>query len=187
MRLRRAGISASTFGYFVSTQDFESIAKRLSREIEQLAARGDYIVVGHSLGGVLLRAALSALPAGVAQPRHVFLLGSPVQPARLAIRLANNPLYRLLTSDCGALLGSASRMASVAPIDVASTAVVGVRGIPLTRRQFGDEANDGVVAISEVSADWQHAQVQLAVIHTALPASSRVADIILQRLSPDAR
>ena len=66
------------------------------------------MVVGHSLGGVLLRAALNSLPPAVRRPRHLFLLGSPVQPSRFAQKLGANPVYRGLAGDCGHRLGGRS-------------------------------------------------------------------------------
>ncbi|WP_265949935.1 esterase/lipase family protein [Dechloromonas sp. A34] len=63
-QLQRAGLKTATFGYLVSVDDFSSITARLVSRIEQLAAGGDYILIGHSLGGVLLRAAVGALPPG---------------------------------------------------------------------------------------------------------------------------
>jgi Predicted acetyltransferases and hydrolases with the alpha/beta hydrolase fold len=82
-RLRRAGLATETFGYSSALEEFESIADRLRRRIIALSAKGNYVVVGHSLGGVLLRAALSTLPSEVALPSHAFLLGSPLKDLAL--------------------------------------------------------------------------------------------------------
>src|SRR5262245_34215628 len=60
--LRRAGLATSSFGYVVLLEDFEQIRQRLASRIAALGARGDYVLIGHSLGGVLLRAALNSLP-----------------------------------------------------------------------------------------------------------------------------
>ena len=106
LHLKRAGLKTATFGYAVSLEDFHAIKKRLAAKILALAAQGDYVLIGHSLGGVLLRAALNTLPSGTRLPRHLFLLGSPQQPARLAQKLHKNPVYRAFTRDCGQLLGS---------------------------------------------------------------------------------
>src|SRR5512138_3517547 len=86
-RLRRAGMKTGSFMYVPAFERFDSIVTRLTNRIERLAATGSYVVIGHSLGGVLLRAALNALPHDTARPRHVYLLGSPVLPSRLAVRL----------------------------------------------------------------------------------------------------
>ncbi|HJV93931.1 MAG TPA: hypothetical protein VJ572_10640 [Azonexus sp.] len=182
-QLQRAGLKTATFGYIVSLDDFSSITTRLVARIEQLAARGDYVLIGHSLGGVLLRAAVSALPPGVRQPQHVFLLGSPMRPARLAQRLRDKLLYRLATRDCGQLLGSAERMQEIAPLAAPTTVVIGIRGFP--GGPFGREENDGVVAASEVAAGASADEVRLPVVHTLLPSSRLVTAVILRRLAQD--
>lgn len=181
--LKRAGLATRTFGYAVSLEDFAAIRRRLVARISALAPRGDYVLIGHSLGGVLIRAALHALPSGVRQPKHVFLLGSPQQASRLAQHFHGNRVYRALTRDCGQLLGSAQRMSAVGPVSVATTSIVGVGGPARRSGPFRGELNDGVVALSEVSAGWIADQVQVSTIHTLLPMSRGVARIILERLA----
>lgn len=181
-RLRRAGIRGSTFGYLASTESFARAKDRLVPRIAALAARDEYVLIGHSLGGVLLRAALNCLPPATRQPRHVFLLGSPVTASRLAQRLRHNAAYRLLTGDCGQLLASSERMSLVGRVSSPTMSIVGVRGLRGNRSPFGAELNDGVVSVSEVSAAWITEQVHVPCIHTLLPASSRVTAAILERL-----
>ena len=180
--LKRAGFRVRVFGYSVSFDDFAGIRARLVERISQVAAQGDYVLVGHSLGGVLLRAALNDLPSGTRKASHLFLLGSPVRPARLANRLRNNLIYKTITRDCGRLLGSAERMAELGPVAVPTTVVVGVRGLPWPKDPFDGELNDGVVARSEVCADWAGDEVHVPVGHTFLPASRCVARLILERI-----
>jgi hypothetical protein len=181
-RLKRAGLETTTFGYTTAFEDFARIRKRLESRILAIAARGEYVVIGHSLGGVLLRAVVDALPVVTRRPERMFLLGVPLRPARLAQRLGRNPVYRVLTRDCGHFLGSAARMSALGPCTVPVTAIAGTRGLPRAIGPFADEPNDCVVSLSEASADWLVDQVQVPVIHTVLPASGRVADIILKRL-----
>jgi hypothetical protein len=182
-RLRRAGLVTSSFGYGVSWAGFETIQRRLAQRILGVAAAGEYVLIGHSLGGVLIRAAVNGLPAATRPPRHVFLLGSPVAPARLAHRLAGHALYRVLTRDCGQLLGSRERMAAIGALAVPTTSVVGTSGPRGALSAFRGEPNDGVVSLAEVSADWITDQVQLPVLHTLLPMSPKVARVILDRLA----
>jgi len=182
-RLRRAGLKTRCFGYSANLDDFSSIVARLASRVKKLAAEGDYLLIGHSLGGVLLRAAAQALPAATRQPRHVFLLGSPLRQAQMAQRLRNKLLFRLATRDCGQLLGSAERMQQIAPLSVPTTVVIGVRGFRPTGGGFAGEANDGLIAASEASAAWITDEVRVPVIHTLLPASRQVSAIILQRLT----
>lgn len=182
-RLRRAGLKTTTFGYSVAFNDFDAIVTRLRTRLSLIAASDDYIVIGHSLGGVLLRAALNSLPPGTALPRHVYLLGSPIQASRIATRLQNYRLFRILTGDCGQVLGSKDRMNAIGPPAVPVTGIVGTRGIANRFGIFGDEVNDGLVSVSEVSAPWLTQCVQVPVFHTLLPSSALVANIILHDMT----
>lgn len=179
-RLRQAGLRTESFAYLAALEDFEAIVARLKHHLARLAAGDTYIVIGHSLGGVLLRAALNALPRGTALPSHVYLLGSPVLPSRLATRLKDRWLFRTLAGDCGQLLGSPARMGAIGAVAAPTTGIAGVRGLPVSRRFFGSDLNDGVVALSEVSAAWLPGPVRMPVVHTWLPLSARVAELIVQ-------
>jgi hypothetical protein len=182
-KLRRAGHRVSTFAYFVSVDSFESIKQKLHKRIRTLASEGDYCLIGHSLGGVLLRAALMAGAGGVRPPRRVFLLGSPIQTSRLAARLKDNWVYRLATRDCGQLLASPERMQAVPDISCPTTVVIGTRGLHGRWSPFGDEANDGIVAAAEALPAWPCECVEVAVTHTFLPSHGAVAALVLGRLS----
>jgi pimeloyl-ACP methyl ester carboxylesterase len=183
--LKRLGYKASSFGYVVMFEDFASIKNRLASKILEMAEQEEeYILIGHSLGGVLLRAAINSLPSGTKLPRHLFLLGAPFQPARLAQRLSHNPIYRFLTRDCGQLLGSISRMSEIGLVSVPTTSIAGIRGLPWKSCPFDGELNDGVVSISEVSIKAIADQVEVLSIHTFLPSNQQVAEIILNRLVP---
>ena len=181
-KLRKAGLKTQTFSYSASIEDFESMNQRLTQQIIQMANAGDYLVIGHSLGGVLLRSVLNSLPEGTKRPQQVFLLGSPMHPSRLATLLKDNIIYRVLFGDCGQLLGSKHRMSAIGSLTLPTTSIVGVRGIKFKWSPFGKEQNDGVVSISEVSADWIPDPILVPVIHTLLPFSDRVIEIILQAI-----
>lgn len=180
--LRRGGLKTNTFGYVVSFEDFASISRRLASRITDIAAQDEYLLIGHSLGGVLLRAAVNSLPVEIRRPEYLFLLGSPVRAARLAQRLKHNPVFRLLTQDCGQLLASVQRMSEIGSVTVPTIGIAGVKGPFWKQSPFGDELNDGVVSLSEVSAEWLSEQIQLPTIHTLLPSSKQVARIILERV-----
>ena len=181
-KLRRAGLTTRTFGYSVSFEDFPRIRERLVAAISRLAARGDYVLVGHSLGGVLLRAAINALPAGTRLPQHLFLLGSPVRPSRLAQRFGMHLLFRLVTGDCGRLLASTNRMAEIGAVAVPTICIAGVAGFSGARSYFPGELNDGIVSLSEVAVDWAVENVHVPVFHTLMPSSPRVAELVMQRI-----
>jgi pimeloyl-ACP methyl ester carboxylesterase len=181
--LKGSGIKTTSFGYICTFESFNSIKVRLATRIIDLSVTESYIVVGHSLGGVLLRAALNSLPTSTIRPRHIFLLGSPINSSCLAKWLKGNILFCSLTGDCGQLLSSSERMAEVGSLDEPTTSIVGVRGISITKSFFGQEPNDGVVSVSETSAQWISSQIQVPIIHTLLPSSRLVTEIIIQKIS----
>jgi hypothetical protein len=181
-RLRRAGFHTHSFGHWVCTESFGAIVGRLGERLTQMAGAGEYVVVGHSLGGVLLRQAVRTLPRSVRQPKHLFLLGSPVQASSIALRMGANPLYRLLTGDCGLMLGSRERMAAIGTPAMPVTAVVGEKSWSLMAGMLPLESNDGVVTLAEASAPWLTDVVKLPVTHTFLPTDARVSAVILERL-----
>jgi len=182
VRLQQHGYEYDSFPYMVSLENFEAVRQRLVHKLCQMAELGNYVVIGHSLGGVLLRAALASMPAEVPLPRRLFLIGSPVAPSRLAKALRKRWLYRALTGDCGQLLASSERMQQVPAAAVPTIAIVGNRGIKGKWTPFGDEDNDGIVAISEVLPKWEHEIITLPVIHALQPSSWIVADVIARKL-----
>jgi len=185
-RLRQAGLCTTTFGYTTTFENFTAIKLRLISRITRIASSGSYILVGHSLGGVLIRAALNALPEHIERPSHVFLLGSPIQPARLAMRLKNNLVYQTFAGDCGQLLASQVRMNEVGSLREPATSIVGVGGFEADHGPFCGEPNDGIVLVTECSAPWLSNQKQVQIVHTLLPASGEVARVILRELLQNA-
>ncbi|HET7400587.1 MAG TPA: hypothetical protein VFJ62_02370 [Usitatibacter sp.] len=181
-RLQHRDVATHTFGYAAAFEDFAGIERRLAVSIANVASRGEYVLIGHSLGGVLLRAALHSLGRRCTPPARVFLLGSPISPARVAASLSGNGAFRLFTGDCGQLLGSAERMCAIPPLAVPTTAIVGTLGWPRGHGPFGSEPNDGLVSVAEASAAWIEEAVQVPVPHSLLPSSSRVAALVAGRL-----
>lgn len=182
LRLSANGYSTSVFGYSTALENFDAIRNRLLSRILKVAPQGKYVLIGHSLGGVLLRSALSKLPQGVNPPEHLFLLGSPIRSARMARGLRKRCLYRALTGDCGQLLASNRRMNAIGSGEIQTTSIIGTKGFNGQLSPFSDAPNDGVVAASELHADWITDEVYVPVIHTLLPASCKVSDVLLNRL-----
>jgi pimeloyl-ACP methyl ester carboxylesterase len=182
IRFRSRGIKTFVFNYCVTLHDFSTLVAKLVRQLERISRRGEYVVIGHSLGGILLRAALRELPPGSRMPNTLFLLGSPVVASQLALRLRRNPLFRAVTRDCGKLLGSDRRMSSVPEAIVPTVAIAGTKGWRGRLSPFGAEPNDGIVSIGEVGAKWISEEIRVPVAHTLLPSSRRVAEIMLERI-----
>jgi hypothetical protein len=180
--LRQHGLTTSSLRYYASVESFERIVGPLRQRIIDISTHDDYVLIGHSLGGVLIREALSRLPANLNRPAHVFFLGSPTKAVKFSKTLEAFLPYRLWSGDCGRLLASDERMARVPPLRDPHTSIVGISHFPGTGIFFKQQSNDGIVTEDEVSADWIQHVVHVPVNHAWMPTSPRVAGVILQQL-----
>jgi alpha-beta hydrolase superfamily lysophospholipase len=102
--LRREGHHVERVGYVAALESFSRIRRRVRHRLEALARRGErYAVIGHSLGGLALRATLGNLAPA---PACLIMLATPNQSPRLARRLQRFWPYRLVTGESGQLLAS---------------------------------------------------------------------------------
>jgi pimeloyl-ACP methyl ester carboxylesterase len=148
--LRRAGHRTELVAYSGALESYRSIVARVRRRLEA-AAQGDgaYAVVGHSLGGLIVRAALDQWPGNQPLPRHLIMLGTPSQVPRLARRFHRWWPYRLVNGQCGQLLAEPSFFAQLPRPAVPTTVIAGTQSLPPRLSLFGDVPNDGVVAVEE--------------------------------------
>lgn len=181
-RLKKHGLSTHSIFYIATFEDFQSIENRLVAKIGEIAEKDEYVLIGHSLGGVLIRSAVAALPEGTRLPNRVFLLGSPIRSSRVARFFRNNWIFRIATRDCGRLLSSDERMQQIAPSVVPTTSIVGTRGLYGRFSPFGNEINDGIVSASEISAEWISEVIHVPTIHTYMPSNKRVSQLVIERL-----
>lgn len=175
--LRADGMRPRFFGYLSAV---ESVERMVARLVQRMTAISDepYVVVGHSLGGVLLRMAIERLPEGTRPPERLVLVGSPTGAARLAQQFGSWAPYRLLYGEAGQMLGNAERMAAIPSPRVPCTVVVGTRGFPEGVSPFGQEPNDGIVAVTEVIPGEGAETVRLPRGHTFLMNAEEVREII---------
>ncbi|HEX6105548.1 MAG TPA: alpha/beta fold hydrolase [Gemmatimonadales bacterium] len=170
--LRGCGCRTESFPYAAFAETFESIVARLVARIQRMARDPDYAVIGHSLGGVLLRAALPRVRGPL--PRHLVMLGTPNRPPRAA-RLAFGALpFRWIAGECGACLSSPAFYAALPAPAVPYTIIAGTRGLPGRWSPFGGEPNDGLVAVSETRIRETDPVLTLPVSHTFMMSDRRV-------------
>jgi pimeloyl-ACP methyl ester carboxylesterase len=170
-RLRAAGICVDLFGYS-TFRHFETSVNRLARRIRSFGDDEPFILIGHSLGCVLIRAASPRL--GV-PPAACFFLAPPNRAPRAARFFAGSRLYRLFTGDSGKLLASEARMAAL-PVPACPVRVyAGTAGFRGCLSPFGYEPNDGVLAVSETTLSPSHAPMLVPVLHTFIMNSQAVA------------
>jgi hypothetical protein len=147
--LRRADHHTRFFAYFPTLEPLPRIVRRLTAVLHQLAERGRPVgLVGHSLGGLLLRLALPAVPE--LRVHRLVMLGTPNRPPRLATRAWRRLPFRLLTRDCGRFLACPDSIPALPAPTVPYTLIAGTAGPRGRFSPFGDDPNDGVVAVDEV-------------------------------------
>ena len=170
--LRKMGYRTERLGYVAALENFERIRTRVRRRLEVLALDGEpYAVIGHSLGGLVLRAALSGLEP---PPVHLIMLATPNQAPRLASRLHRLWPYRLVCGESGQLLARQEFFAQLPPPPVPYTIIAGSGGPRGPRSPFGDDANDWLVTVEETKISPADRPRIFQVGHTFMMNDSRV-------------
>jgi pimeloyl-ACP methyl ester carboxylesterase len=174
------GFSVHTFRYPSVAEPLESNAERLARFAE--AVPGDSLhFVGHSLGGVLVRAMLER--HAPSRPGRVVCLGSPLAGCGTATRVGRLPGgYRLLGRSICDLVARGGFDAWQAPLPLGSIAGNVPLGFGRLFGRFG-EPNDGTVAVAETRLPGAADHIVLPVTHFALLWSRIVLRQILAFLA----
>jgi hypothetical protein len=174
-RLRASGIDVGLFGYSTFVP-FNTSLNRLVKRVAKLGEDEPFIMVGHSLGCILIRAALPRL--GSRQPAGCFLLAPPNIVPRAARFFATNPLYRFYTGDSGQLLLDDAFMAALPIPEGIVRVYAGTAGYRGKWSPFHEEANDGVLSVSETMLSNEHEPVLVPTLHTFIMNSEAVANDI---------
>ncbi|HJW33262.1 MAG TPA: alpha/beta hydrolase [Holophagaceae bacterium] len=187
IRLRLAGIQVTQFGYSAAVDTHAHCLDRLEARIREAFPEGAYILVGHSLGTVLIRSVLPRLEDR--PPTACFFLAPPSRSPRLARSLASNPIYRALTGEMGQLLADPAFMDALPLPTVPVTVFAGDRGYQGRFSPFRHEPNDGIVAVSEAQLGGGRPLVRIPVLHTFIMNSRQVAEAIIRQVTaiPEAR
>ena len=181
-RLKSWGYRPELFAYAAVAQGYERIVERLARRLERLAANERrYAVVGHSLGGILLRSAIPRIQGRL--PEHLVMLGTPNRLPRIAHRLGSHWLYHRLMGESGTNLAREDFYAALPVPEIPYTIVAGTRGLPGDWGHFDGEANDGIVAVSETRIRDDDAVVQLPVTHTFMMNNGELQAVIGRTLA----
>lgn len=179
-RLRRAGIATHLFGYSARSS-FESTVARLVSRAQFVSSGRPYVLVGHSLGCVLIRAALPALSAH--PPSACFFLAPPSRACRAARHFSRQRVFRLLTGEAGQLLASEAFMSSLPVPGVPTRIYAGTAGPRGPLSPFGNELNDGILSVSETEIPGI-ASVPVPALHTFIMNARIVADDIVAHALP---
>jgi hypothetical protein len=134
-----------------------------------------YVAIGHSLGGLALRVALTGLEPA---PAHLVMLGTPNQSPRLARRLSRNWLYRLLCGESGQLLARDDFFAQLPQPTMPYTIIAGAAGSRGRFSPFGHDINDWLVAVEETKLRASDHPMILPVGHTFMMNDREVQETI---------
>jgi len=180
--LRRAGHHTRFFGYSPTFEPLPRIVNRLTNQLQALARiRKSVGLVGHSLGGLLLRMALDRVPE--LSVHRLVMLGSPNRGSLMA-RLASRWLpFRLLAGSCGRFLADSDLIASLPRPRVPFTAIAGTGGPCGRFSPFGQDVNDGLVSVAEAAIEAE-SLLQFRAIHSFLMDSPAIRACVLDAFSP---
>lgn len=178
-RLAKLGHQTHLFGYAAWAESLDGVSAHLARKIERIVGSRPYAVVGHSLGSVILRRALFKLATN--PPRHSFLLAPPMRACKAARFFSRFRLYRTLTGEMGGLLADEAFMQAL-PLPPNTVIYAGTAGPRASWLPFGNAANDGILALDEVTSESGD-RVEVAASHTFIMNSRTVLDDIVRRLA----
>ncbi|PWU20295.1 MAG: alpha/beta hydrolase [Verrucomicrobia bacterium] len=176
-----SGHKPELFPYSALIETHDQIVSRLVARLRSLAQQGDQVgLVGHSLGGLLLREAVAAVPD--LRVKHLVMLATPNRQPRLAVLIYKRLPFRILRGSCGQCLANSPWFCSLPKLSVPYTIVAGTRGWRGRLDPFKGEPNDGVVAVSETKLDDHDQPVLIPAVHTFIMNSRAACRLIVERL-----
>jgi hypothetical protein len=176
-RLSRLGHDVQYFRYYTRTEKFTEIVERLIDTIKTtLPQNQPYLLVGHSMGGLLARASLPALKDHL--PFHLVLVASPSRPPRLAPYVKHSRIYQYLTTDCGQQVADAEFYKSLPKPTIPTTIIAGSGGPRARWLPYGYEANDVAMTVQDTYLGPEYEVIQVPSIHTFIMNSRQTLNHI---------
>jgi hypothetical protein len=179
IRLRIAGIHPQFFAYSAAFERWEACVNRLEKAIHQYTRDDDFIIIGHSLGTVLTR---GVLPRLTHKPLACFFLAPPTKACLAAQKLAPSRIYKLLTGEMGQLLANRPFMNLLPLPDVPTKIYAGINGLRGRYSPFGEQLNDGVLAVEETLLPNVPYET-IAAVHTFIMNKKAVAEDIIKLIN----
>jgi pimeloyl-ACP methyl ester carboxylesterase len=179
-RLRRQGFTVHTFSYPSVRADLSANAERLAGFLDTLDA--DIVhLVGHSLGGILIRALFHHHPRQ--KPGRIVTLGTPHGGSRVAQRLSRYVFWRwAMGKGVIQLLAGTPPQWTSPPREIG--VICGTRSFGMGRLLVRDLPlpNDGLLTVKESAFPAAREHLALPVSHTGMLFSREVADQVGQFL-----
>jgi hypothetical protein len=178
-RLSRQQYHIHYFGYAAFCQTFDSITRRFVQTVRDQIGDQPYTIVSHSLGGIIVRAALPDLAGN--PPQYLIMLAPPNQPTRIAKKARPNPLYWWVTWDCGRKLANDTFYERLPLPTVPTTIIAGTKGLrgALQQSLFGaEEVNDTILSVKETELGGDYEVILVPASHAFIMNSKEVARIV---------
>ena len=179
-----------TLGYQVENISYPSTKAdkaRLFKTVDRLIGEGPTILLGHSLGGLVITEYLFTQKISIEKVPLVITIGTPHQGARIAKDMEKFKIDKLLGSSVqfGLLPKKYQKQWPVPQqlISIAGNVKIGAR--PLLDRVWGEEVeeSDGTVSIAETKIPGMTEHIVVKQSHTSMVYSREVVRIIHQKAS----
>lgn len=178
LRLEKIGWEVDNLSYPSTSSDKQALFDTL----QEAVGAGPVIMVGHSLGGLVIRDFLNHRDINAAQVPLVITLGTPHQGATIAEDLAklkiqgmlgSSPQFGLLPSHYEPEWNLPNKL-----ISIAGNLKIGAR--PLLDRVWRDEVveSDGTVSVEETCIEGMSEHIVVQQTHTSMVYSKDVIKLI---------
>lgn len=169
--LRREGYRVIDPSYPSTRFPLETLVEQLHDRLSPLLGSGTTHFVGHSMGGLLIRAYLAKYPPQALG--RVVMLGTPNHGSEIADAIGHWPLYRWLFGPAGQQLGTRTPRGEVLPV-----CELGVIAGTVSYDPFFDRhlplPHDGKVSVESTKLPGMHAHLVLPTSHDGMLLSPRV-------------
>lgn len=179
-RLRCAGHHVHLFGYLPTLETLDGVSMRLQRLLASRIQSKPYVLVGHSLGSVIIRYTVARLSSQL--PAACFLLAPPMIACRAAKYFSQFFLFRWLTGEMGQLLAQEAFMRQLA-VPENTTIYAGIGGPRVSWLPFGSALNDGILLLEEACGDGRSSVLEFRCGHTFIMNSRAVCESMLAALN----
>ena len=180
-RLERQGFGSRLFSYDSVRVDLATNAACLAGFLSGIDA-GSVHLVGHSLGGILIRALFHYHPDQ--KPGRVVTLGAPHGGSRVARQLSRSAFWRrTMGKSVAQLLDDATRHWPLPPREIG--VISGTRSFGMGKLLYPGlpRPNDGLLAVEESTLHGARASIVLPVSHTGMLFSRTLARQVGQFLA----
>lgn len=178
-RLKDANFDVCSLDYDTLGESVDTVLKDTSNQIDKCIKDQKTVhFVGHSLGGLVIRAYLQDNYERIGRSRigEVVLIGTPNKGSELADHLKETWLMNMAGGISQALVtGNSSLGNRLKELDVNLGVIAGTKPSSLTEEQF-TSANDGLVSVNSTKLDSMSDFIEINVSHSEMRYSLEVAE-----------